>query len=156
MHVTVLVGGKGTRLGEPVKCLTRVAGRPFLDWRLEQLREDGATSFTLLVGPFAKEFARYELPMIEDPQSGIEDCLRYIPKGEYWALGDVYLRFTMRERNQAAMVVTRNSPHPNIAGHLLDCGLYFGKSNFTLVETPNVPIHINTREDWEHANAHIR
>lgn len=155
MNVTVLVGGKGTRLGQPVKCLTEVNGQPFLHWRLHQLWEDGATSFTLLVGPYAKEFAQYRLPMIEDDQTGIPGCLPHIPEDTWWALGDVYCPFPLTPRLSPAMLVTRNSPHPNIAGHLLDCGLYYGRRGYTLVETRNVPLTINTPDELEHCRANL-
>ncbi|MDR6573151.1 D-glycero-alpha-D-manno-heptose 1-phosphate guanylyltransferase [Curtobacterium sp. 320] len=58
MQVVVLAGGLGTRLrgavpdGTP-KPMAPVAGRPFLEWLLEDCARAGATEFVLLVGHHA-------------------------------------------------------------------------------------------------------
>jgi NDP-sugar pyrophosphorylase family protein len=53
--VVVLAGGLGTRLaavtGESApKALVAVAGRPFIDWKLDELRAAGATDVLVLTG----------------------------------------------------------------------------------------------------------
>ena len=54
LPVCILAGGLGTRLGEHVrdtpKPLLEVAGRPFLLWQLDLLREHGASRIVLCVG----------------------------------------------------------------------------------------------------------
>ena len=50
----ILAGGLGTRLG-PIagslpKAMVSVAGRPFIDWLLDQAREQGFTDVVLLIG----------------------------------------------------------------------------------------------------------
>lgn len=53
--VVVLAGGRGTRLAAVTgadlpKALVPVAGRPFIDWKLDELQEAGATEVVVLVG----------------------------------------------------------------------------------------------------------
>ncbi len=158
MRVAVLCGGKGTRLGEPIKCLTEVAGRPFMDWKLEQLERQGATKVTLICGPFFHEFFdRYgdRVSYITDAQTGIADALQSVGDHEYWTMGDVLLEQPFEWLAYPTMYV-RRSDTPNIAGLYLDCGLYFGKRNFRLLETWVTPYHINTRQDLERCEDFLR
>jgi NDP-sugar pyrophosphorylase family protein len=58
--VAVLAGGLGTRLRDVTgdvlpKALVPVRGRPFLDWKLEELARQGATQVALLIGHGADE-----------------------------------------------------------------------------------------------------
>ena len=50
----ILAGGRGTRLGTITdglpKPMVQVAGRPFIDWLLDQMRAQGFTEIVLLVG----------------------------------------------------------------------------------------------------------
>lgn len=52
--VCILAGGLGTRLGDSSrsmpKCLTEIAGRPFLEYQLELLASHGAARVVLCVG----------------------------------------------------------------------------------------------------------
>ena len=54
MECVVLAGGKGTRLRSVVsdlpKCMAPVAGRPFLAWLLDDLREAGFDHIILSLG----------------------------------------------------------------------------------------------------------
>ncbi len=149
MRVAVLCGGKGTRLGEPIKCLTEVAGRPFMDWKLEQLVRMGATDLTLIVGPFEQEFARYDLPMVADPQEGIQRALPSLWPW-WWTMGDVLLEQPLR--GEAVCFVNRGT---QIGGLWLDCGLYHGRGPWQMVETTAQPWHINTPEDLKETGAHL-
>jgi len=152
VHVTVLCGGKGTRLGEPIKCLTEVAGRPFMDWKLEQLELLGASSVTLVVGPFLREFsARYgsTVGYRADSQSGIRDALGDVDG--WWAMGDVLL-----DQPLEGVGVMFVRPGVQIAGLYLDCGLYHGPGPWRMEWTEAVPYHINTPSDLEKTGAHLR
>lgn len=55
LQAVILAGGKGTRLGERTahtpKPLLAVAGRPFIEYLLNELKRHGATEVILLVGP---------------------------------------------------------------------------------------------------------
>lgn len=153
MNVYVLCGGKGTRLGEPVKCLTDINGTPFIEKKIEWLRRDGAKRITLLVGPYVQEFAYLRLPMISDEQTGIPNALRYVPDNTWWTMGDVLMRHRLNEPDSPRMIVKRSGDHPNIAGIYLDCGLYYGKQDFTLVETREATHTINTPQDLEETRA---
>lgn len=54
MHVVILAGGYGSRLGDLTKAhpkyLVPVAGKPFCDWQLDLLTRQGFTSFTVCLG----------------------------------------------------------------------------------------------------------
>lgn len=156
MRVAVLAGGKGTRLGEPIKCLTEVAGRPFMDWKIEQLERMGATDIVLIVGPFVAEFRqRYSVEVVGDPQLGIRATHSVFPDDWFWTMGDVLLEQPLKPLTESTMYV-RYDENPNIAGLFLDCGLYFGKRDFRLVPTAAKPYHINTPADLGECDAYLR
>lgn len=52
--VCILAGGRGTRLGSITddipKPMVQVAGRPFIDWLLDQMQDEGFTEAVLLIG----------------------------------------------------------------------------------------------------------
>jgi NDP-sugar pyrophosphorylase family protein len=58
MKALVLAGGEGLRLrslvGSLPKCLAPVQGRPFIEWQIELLREQGLAEFVLCVGVGAR------------------------------------------------------------------------------------------------------
>ncbi|MBN1504076.1 MAG: NTP transferase domain-containing protein [Candidatus Eisenbacteria bacterium] len=58
MKALVLAGGEGLRLksvlGPLPKCLAPVQGRPFVEWQIELLREQGLGEFVLCVGVGAR------------------------------------------------------------------------------------------------------
>lgn len=60
-QVCILVGGMGTRLGQLTatvpKPLLPVAGRPFLDWLIEDIARHGIPRITLLAGHFGDQIA---------------------------------------------------------------------------------------------------
>lgn len=143
MRVAVLCGGKGTRLGEPVKCLTEVAGRPFMDWKIEQLERCGATDIVLYCGPFITEFAtRYgsRVAYRPDDQQGISEALGWWDG--WWTMGDVLLEQPLEGENVVYVV-----PGAQIAGLWLDAGLYHGQGPWLMKETAARPWHINTPDD---------
>lgn len=64
-QAALLVGGRGTRLGTLTdaipKPLAPVAGRPFLDWQIEEVARQGVSRITLLAGYKAEQIvARYD------------------------------------------------------------------------------------------------
>lgn len=63
LEIVVLAGGEGTRLrsvtGPLPKALVEVAGRPMLDWKLDQLAQAGATRLHLLVGSGQEQIAAH-------------------------------------------------------------------------------------------------
>jgi GTP:adenosylcobinamide-phosphate guanylyltransferase len=152
VRVAILCGGKGTRLGAPIKCLAEVAGRPFMDWKLEQLERFGATDIHLLCGPFRSEFRkRYGSRVVYKPdrQSGIKAALGFWPW--WWTMGDVLLDQPLGHRN--AVYVVRGE---QIAGLWLDAGLYHGTGPWQMVETSAVPYHINTPDDLARCEAYLK
>jgi D-glycero-D-manno-heptose 1,7-bisphosphate phosphatase len=64
-HAAILVGGRGTRLGSLTdaipKPMVEVAGRPFLDWLIEEVSRFGFPRITLLAGYLGHSIAaRYD------------------------------------------------------------------------------------------------
>lgn len=158
MRVAVLCGGRGTRLGEPIKCLTEVAGRPFMDWKLEQLERMGASKVVLWCGPYVDEFRQRYGSRCDydwDDQQGIGPLVDKMTDGIHWTMGDVLLEQPLEWLAYPTMYVRRDD-NPNIAGLYLDCGLYFGKRNFRMVETWAQPWHINTPEDLRRCDENLR
>lgn len=152
MHVAVLCGGRGTRLGEPVKCLAEVNGQPFMDWKLEQLASYGATDIVLFCGPFEAQFrARYgtRCEYVPDVQDGIRAALG--GWDGWWTMGDVLLAQPFVGHDVMFVV-----PGEQIAGLWLDAGLYHGSGPWQMRETTARPWHINTRQDLGETGAHLR
>jgi D-glycero-D-manno-heptose 1,7-bisphosphate phosphatase len=60
-QAVILVGGRGTRLGALTEALPKplaeVAGRPFLDWQIEEVARFGFERITLLAGYKAEQIA---------------------------------------------------------------------------------------------------
>lgn len=159
MHVTVLCGGKGTRLGaDGPKCLVDINGVPFIEHKIDRLRRDGATSFTLLVGPYVNEFAYLRHPMVADEQEGVARALQYVREDAWWTMGDVLVRHRLDARTDPMMLVKYAPEKANIAGLYLDCGLYYGKSGFRLVQTvpQDLVLTINTPADLEATREALR
>jgi D-glycero-D-manno-heptose 1,7-bisphosphate phosphatase len=89
-QAALLVGGRGTRLGaltETIpKPLAPVAGRPFLDWQLEEVARHGFTRITLFAGYMAHQIVeRYHnrrihgatVEVLSEPELlGTAGCLR--------------------------------------------------------------------------------
>jgi N-acetyl-alpha-D-muramate 1-phosphate uridylyltransferase len=63
LSVAILAGGLGTRL-RPIaervpKALVEVAGRPFLAWQLDYLRDQGLSKVVLCVGHFGEQIEQF-------------------------------------------------------------------------------------------------
>lgn len=181
MNVTVLAGGKGTRLGyDGQKCCIPVAGRPFLLHRLDQLVRNGATNLHLLVSHASEEvfsvIGQWEdktpINFIYDegigPWEAVRNAVDYIPsKFFHVANGDTYLETPLKPWASSnavpMMVVTQNSSVPmNLRGGWLDAGLYrVSRNNPTpdfwfRRETTARAYTINTREQLEETDAALR
>ncbi len=164
--VAVLCGGNGTRLGLPIKCLAEVAGRPFLDWKLEQLERHGADDIVLLVAHGADEIrGRYgdRCRYYEDDGNGPWEAHTAASLyGPHWVTyGDVLLDAPLTHADYPYMYVTANSPDEpyNLARVLLDCGLYYIRNRSTLFRyrhTPHRTWQINDPESLRRADAHLR
>ncbi len=164
--VAVLCGGKGTRLGVPVKCLAEVAGRPFLDWKLEQLEGFGADDIVLLVAHGAEEIRAHvgdRCRYIEDDGIGTREAhaAADLPDPHWLTYGDVLLHVSLVIAPASYRTVTANSPDEryNIDGWLLDCGLYFFRDRKPCTLQRRVEARtwqINTPDDLRRADAHLR
>jgi len=67
LPLAILAGGYATRLGslttETPKCLVEISGRPFVDWQLDLLMEQGYSNFIFCV---AKPNGRRDLAALFD------------------------------------------------------------------------------------------
>ena len=76
-QAVILLGGKGTRIAaqfpDVPKALVPVAGRPFLEWQLDWLRQNGMTRVLLAGGYKADVLERY---LGAAPYPGIWGMLR--------------------------------------------------------------------------------
>lgn len=64
MQAVIMAGGKGTRLraitkDDIPKPMALVAGRPILEWQIEQLREQGVTDIVLIIGYLGDKIRKY-------------------------------------------------------------------------------------------------
>ena len=72
LHVMILAGGKGTRLRSVVsdrpKVMAEVSGKPFLNWILDHLHQQGVREVTLLTGYMADQIQDFYGPQYKDIQ----------------------------------------------------------------------------------------
>ncbi len=164
--VAVLCGGKGTRLGAPVKCLAEVAGRPFLDWKLDQLEHHGADDIVLLVA-HGKEAIRAHVGdrcrYIEDDGIGPWDAHAhaFFTEPHWLTYGVVLVDLPLEELDDPYSWITSNSPDEpfNRFGEWLDCGLYFMRYDSPTHFYRKTDVRtwqINTPDDLRRADAHLR
>ena len=120
-HAVVLAGGLGTRiasvLGTRPKALADVAGRPFLEWKLDELRRNSIDHVTFLLGHGSEEIIDYldgkgdalEIHSIVDgPQllgtgGALANALAQLPERFYLTYGDNLLEMPYRELSEAAI-----------------------------------------------------
>lgn len=160
MRIAVLCGGKGTRLGYSPKCLIPTCGRPFIEYKIEQLITQRFTDITLLVGPFVRDFmylaGKYPqvTALVRDDQTGVENALHQYEKVtglplEWWCNGDTLLYLiapipkTVPDRS-IGLATTHLIEPPNVNGEFLDAGLYYGWPPFEWRICESKPRTINT------------
>ena len=170
--MTVMCGGKGTRLGQPIKCLTEVHGAPFMDWKLRQLRRQGFTQITLAVGPFFLPFwERYgdTVAYICDRQEGTLAVAESLPQPSWWCNGDTLLDLRVDHFPLFKNAVEGFGPIPsigvctnylvepaNVPGGWLDAGYYYGLPPYEWRIVEVRPYHINTPEDLAVTERYLR
>lgn len=126
----VLAGGLGTRLGHLAqgvpKPLIEVAGRPFIEWVLEQLSRAGVGRFVISLGHLADAACRYfarrppdglELLTVREPQPlGTAGAVRYasracaaenylVANGDSLVVGDLAAAWSLLEDDAVDGVV---------------------------------------------------
>lgn len=151
LPVLVLCGGRGTRLPAPIKCLTPILGRPFMDYKLDQLERLGATRIDLICGPYRRDFKRRYGKRVmtwADPQLGIRNALG--TWDGWWTWGDTLLEQAPAHPNACYV-----APGVHIAGLWIDAGLYHGRGPWTMVEATDRPHHINTLADLARTEAYL-
>ena len=91
-QAVILLGGKGTRIAERFpdrpKCLVPVAGRPFLEWQFDWLKQNGVADVLLAAGHMADVLEAYlaarnpdglEIVLSREPQPlGTGGALKFV------------------------------------------------------------------------------
>ena len=119
-HAVVLAGGLGTRinavLGSRPKALAEIAGRPFLDWKIQELRRNSIDSVTFLLGHGSGQIVQllenhgYELkldwvmdgPRLLGTGGALANALQRLPNEFYLTYGDNLLDMPYVELLEAA------------------------------------------------------
>jgi len=119
-HAVVLAGGLGTRvssvLGNRPKALADVAGRPFLDWKLDELECNSINQVTFLLGNGSEEIIEFlndrDKPpefhcIVDGPQllgtgGALANALTHLPRNFFLTYGDNLLEMPYRELSEAA------------------------------------------------------
>ena len=121
LPVALLAGGLGTRLrsltGDQLpKALVPVAGRPFIDWKLQELREQGVEDVVLLVGHGASPLeghvgdgsrhgvrVRYshDGPVLQGTGGALRAALPQLPDAFWVGYADTLLQVPMAEAEDA-------------------------------------------------------
>ncbi|MCI8857318.1 MAG: HAD-IIIA family hydrolase [Clostridiaceae bacterium] len=139
MQAVIMAGGKGTRLrsltkDEIPKPLTPVAGKPILQWQIEQLRAQNITDIILIIGHLGDKIRAFfgdgkafgvHISYIEEPEPlGTAGALSLLPPllaGDVFFLifGDVLFAVDLarmerfhRERNALATMFVHPNAHP--------------------------------------------
>lgn len=95
LQAVILAGGLATRLGplsqNTPKSLVTVAGRPFLAWQLELLRQAGIERVLLLIGYLGEMIEQY---LAEHPVPGLQIDFGREPESQLLGTGGA-LRWSM-------------------------------------------------------------
>lgn len=120
-HAVVLAGGLGTRvssvLGNRPKALADVAGRPFLDWKLDELERNSINHVTFLLGNGSEKIIEFlngkdkalEIHCIVDGPhllgtgGALANALTHLPQNFFLTYGDNLLEMRYRELSKAAV-----------------------------------------------------
>ena len=176
-HVVVACGGQGTRLGYTgQKCLVPIDGRPFLYYKLDELRANGATSYTLLVAHHSETVysaVRDEwrgLPVYYHHDSGrgpweaVRDAAPQLPETFWVTWGDTLFDQPLDQPYQPLRFITPELgvERPNVGKQFLDAGLYHVNRDdpcprWWMEQVRHIPTWtINTPDQLERTRAHIR
>ena len=139
MQAVIMAGGKGTRLrsitnDEIPKPMAPVAGKPILQWQVEQLREQGITEIVMIIGHLGHKIQEYFLDgraygvtiqyIEETTPLGTAGALSMLPpmltgKEFFLIFGDVLFEIDLdrmtkyhREKNALATLFVHPNTHP--------------------------------------------
>lgn len=140
MTAVVLAGGRGTRMrhinGDLPKVMVHVAGRPFLDWLVDELWADGINEVRVCAAPGGTGGA-------------VKACLDELPDQFFVLNGDTYFHCDYRKVEPMSMLVmpsrdgNATRKHGVIVnyrkgwtnGNCIDCGGYYTKEMFDVPDT---------------------
>lgn len=136
LPVALLAGGLGTRVRSLIgdrlpKALVPVAGRPFIDWKLQELTDQGVDEVVLLVGHGATELEEhvgtgtahgvrasyvYDGPTLQGTGGSLRHALDCLPEAFWVGYADTLVQVPMRAVEEqfagraygGAMTVLRN------------------------------------------------
>ena len=176
-HVVVACGGKGTRLGySGQKCLVPINNRPFLYYKLDELRTNGATSYTLLVAHHSESVysavhdewrglpVYYHHDSGRGPWEAVRDAAPQLPDTFWVTWGDTLFDQPLDQPYTPLRFITPELglERANVGKQFLDAGLYHVNRDdpaprWWMEQVRHIPTHtINTPDQLERTRAHIR
>lgn len=168
MQAVIMAGGKGTRLisitnDEIPKPMAPIAGKPILEWQIEQLREQGVTDVIIIIGHLGHKISEYfgdgknlgvSVRYIEETTPlGTAGALSMLPPfltGDCFFLvfGDVLFDIDLNRMEQFHRAHQADATlfvHPN--SHPFDSDLVVCQKDGRVEAFDSKH---NTREDWYH------
>lgn len=165
MKVVIMAGGKGTRIASVQsnvpKPMIPIAGKPILEWQIENLKACGLTDITLVIGylghiiqEYFGDGAKFGVSIdyfVEDTPLGTAGALFKMNLQEDFLLlcGDViidvdfnrFIEFHKRNNAWASLMA-----HPN--GHPYDSSLLVTATDYTDVKDGGLPVDTHRVVRW--------
>ena len=165
MKVVIMAGGKGTRIAsvqsDVPKPMIPIAGKPILEWQIENLKASGLTDITLVIGYLGHVIQEYFGDgskfgvsidyFVEDTPLGTAGALFKMNLQEDFLLlcGDViidvdfnrFIEFHKRNNAWASLMA-----HPN--GHPYDSSLLVTATDYTDVKDGGLPVDTHRVVRW--------
>ena len=165
MKVVIMAGGKGTRIAsvqsDVPKPMIPIAGKPILEWQIENLKACGLTDITLVIGylghviqEYFGDGAKFGVSIdyfVEDTPLGTAGALFKMNLQEDFLLlcGDViidvdfnrFIEFHKRNNAWASLMA-----HPN--GHPYDSSLLVTATDYTDVKDGGLPVDTHRIVRW--------
>jgi len=95
MKAIILAAGRGSRMGDATadqpKCLTKLCGKPLLDWQLEALRGAGINTIGIVRGYMGEKLLRDGVETFHNPRWAETNMVASLACASDWLSSDVCL-----------------------------------------------------------------